>query len=103
MKFGWNPVGVKPPSENADYLITDQDGKLDIASYNDYDFYGKSGSGNFRWHCKQYQFVIAWMPLPTPYNPVVDRIGDFLEVATDEELPRETYEKLWEIIKEHEE
>ena len=100
MKLKWNPKYVSPPKEESKYLITDQYGNIDIAHWHDRNYLGEYGKGEFRWYAGQYQEVVAWMPLPEPYDTRLDKILDLIEDMSDEEIPRQTYEKIWEIVNE---
>ena len=100
MRIEWRTD--KPPDEIERYLITDQSGDIDLAKWSDA-YATKDGivrTGKYRWIRKIPESIpVAWMPAPTPYKPdKTQAIAEFIENATEEELPMETYEKLWEII-----
>ena len=97
--IGWNTDD--PPEGRADYLVTYTDGTLDICPWTNA---GWIYHETIRWHwlTAQYHTVKAWMPLPKPYDTTLDKILDFIENCTDEELPMPAYKKIWAIVKEGE-
>ena len=67
MRIKWN---LEPPPPHEDhYLITDQNGNLQIAYWTDADMIWGQHGGRWRWtgH-SQFTKVKAWMPLPEPYR-----------------------------------
>ena len=82
----WIPVSERLPEERGDYLVTTENLCLDlvvisIASYShnlyevdEYDFAGKKRPGWYEydgeWGYRMLDGVIAWMPLPEPYEEV---------------------------------
>lgn len=51
----WIPVSERLPEKNGEYLITGRQGAVNKRRYHDGHWYGNWG-------------VLAWMPLPEPYN-----------------------------------
>lgn len=56
-----------PPGKEANYLVTDNEGNLDICLWTN-EFFGKFDSNLWHWKTGTYQKVIAWMPLPEAYT-----------------------------------
>lgn len=91
----------KPPDEKAEYLVTLSTGRLDICWWTDTTLGGRSGD-KFHWLEPLYSKVVAWLPLPEPYSDPMDKIAQYIEDNCDKFLD-ETYDELWNIIKECEE
>lgn len=70
----WIPVSERLPENDEDVLISLEDGRITIASYNDHflPFFNKPIGWGV--DAKRFVFdfcsddVIAWMPLPDPYT-----------------------------------
>ena len=56
-----------PPDKESCYLITDNEGNLDICLWTN-EFFGKHDSNCWHWKTGTYQKVVAWLPLPEPYK-----------------------------------
>ena len=62
----WIPVTEKLPEVQEDVLVTDEDGCVVIAFYNDWTMLEK---GRIEWFSHGWRvFPSAWMPLPEPYR-----------------------------------
>lgn len=58
----------KPPETNSSYLITDNYGGLQMASWTNAAYFTINETTDWHWvGLQQYTKVIAWMPLPEPY------------------------------------
>ena len=55
-----------PPCETREYLITDNEGRLDICTWTN--VFGGYETDTWFWKTGTYQKVIAWLPLPDPYK-----------------------------------
>lgn len=67
MRIKWN-TGTPPLHEDY-YLISDQDGNLQIAFWTDADMIWGRPCGRWRWTGRsQFTKIVAWMPLPEPYK-----------------------------------
>lgn len=67
MTIRWN-LGDPPPHESY-YLITDQNGNMQVAYWTDADLLWGRSCGRWRWiNMSQFTRVVAWMPLPEPYK-----------------------------------
>lgn len=68
MKHEW--MTNNPPEEIYEYLVTDDCGCLQIATWTNEFYLGHKVIGNWHWERQQYTNVVAWMPLPHPYKPL---------------------------------
>ena len=64
----WIPVSERLPEEETDVLICNIDGDIEISRGS----YSTEIKDHFMWYTSGWRFgdVIAWMPLPQPYNEV---------------------------------
>lgn len=65
MKLEWRTDN--PPEEIEKYLVTDDSGELQIATWTNEYYLGHKIIGEWHWVCEQYTKVVAWLPLPNPY------------------------------------
>lgn len=65
MKHEW--MTNNPPEEICKYLVTDDCGCLQIATWTNEFYLGHKVIGHWHWERQQYTNVVAWMPLPHPY------------------------------------
>lgn len=56
-----------PPGREANYLVTDNEGNLDICLWTN-EFFNHFDSNCWHWKTGTYQKVDAWMCLPAPYK-----------------------------------
>lgn len=76
----WIPVSERLPDERKDCIVTFKDGYVDTMCYapdlyrvDEYDFYAKKGKAGWydydsEWGYYSRDDVVAWMPLPEPYD-----------------------------------
>lgn len=73
MRDKWYSVSEQlPPEEKEDYLITTDSGSIALASWTNSSFITNVTTD---WHWvgyPQYSKVVAWRPLPEPYQPPVN-------------------------------
>ncbi len=64
----WVPCSERPPSEYGNYLITTEDGEVDIGTYDPDNGLKWSGcdADGFYWFSNG--AILAWKPLPTAYK-----------------------------------
>ena len=66
MIFEWRTDN--PPEEKCEYLVTDNCGCLQIATWTNETYLGHKIICDWHWKCEQYTKVVAWLPLPRPYE-----------------------------------
>ena len=66
MRIGWRTD--KPPEERDDYLVTYDNGSLDICQWTNVNPFWTHKTTDWHWRPAQYCKVVAWMPLPEPYK-----------------------------------
>lgn len=79
-KAKWIPVSERLPDERKDCIVTFKDGYVDTMYYapdlykvDEFDFCTKKGKAGWyncdsEWGYYSREDIIAWMPLPKPYN-----------------------------------
>lgn len=70
MKHEW--MTNNPPEEICEYLVTDDCGCLQIATWTNEFYLGHKVIGEWHWERRSYTNVVAWMPLPHPYKSLND-------------------------------
>ena len=70
----WIPVTERLPKidmsypHHEDYLVQYDSGNMDVASWSNVNRFWTDHVTEPHWNCVQFAEVIAWMPLPQPYN-----------------------------------
>ena len=64
----WTPCSERPPSEYGNYLITTEDGEVDIGTYDPDNGLKWSGCDAHGFYLFSNGAILAWKPLPTAYK-----------------------------------
>lgn len=65
MRIEWRTDN--PPEEREIYLVTYEDGSLDICQWTNVNMFWTNLVTNWHWQPAPYCKVVAWMPLPHAY------------------------------------
>lgn len=66
MRIAWRTDN--PPEERDQYLVTYDNGCIDICRWTNENRFWSNETTNWHWRSAQYCKVVAWMPLPEPYK-----------------------------------
>ena len=69
----WIPININPPEGGKEYLIQTDTGYMCTCRWTNVNHFWTDLTTDWHWHIMdipQYSNVVAWMPLPEPYQEV---------------------------------